>query len=489
MSDETHTAARVARSSAALAAGKMVSMAAGLVLAVLITRQLGAAGLGVYSAAVAFYQVLRSAGEGGARSWLVREASRDPGTTARAVVHLGLMAILRAAVFVPAAVFLVPFLGLSDDLTRAVQIILVGFFPGVLTPIQEAVFYSYHRTQFVMVGEFALAVSTLAASIVVLERGGGVTDLVTVFVVLRVLLVAGYFVAIDRRIVRLRARLSFAYARGLVREVRAFAASSILSAAFSRSEILILSMVGTDAQIGYYSAGQKLVEPWSVIPQTVMPNVLPVLSRSYRAKDGKAATIRKVAIRCLEAVALPVTVFLVVLAEPLVLTLFGDGLSDAVPIVRLLAATVALQFLNAVLWRDLVARDDERAMLRAQMITIVPRVAGGLVLVWWLSSTGAAIAAVSVLALHTALLARSVRAGGSSLGLAGLTWRFATASLLAGIVVLPLVGHLPLVVLLLCAGLAYAALAITLRAVTREDVALARRIVRLRPSDAPGAVS
>ncbi len=101
-------------------------------------------------------------------------------------------------------------------------------------------------------------------------------ELVGVFVALRYVLVIGYFVAIHRRIVPLRAPLSFSYARSLVREVRAFAASSVLSAAFSRSELLILSIIGTDAQIGYYSAGQKLVEPWSVIPQTVMPNVLPV---------------------------------------------------------------------------------------------------------------------------------------------------------------------------------------------------------------------
>jgi O-antigen/teichoic acid export membrane protein len=489
VSDGEQIATRVARSSAALAAGKMVSMGAGLLLAVLITRKLGAAGLGVYSAAVAFYQVLRSAGEGGARSWLVREAARDPETSSRAVVHLVLMALVRAVVFIPIVIFLIPFLGFSEDLTRAAQIIVIGFLPGVLTPIQEAIFYAYHKTQFVMVGEFLLAATTTVLSIVLLWRGEDVTALVVVFVVLRFLLAIGYFVVIDRWIVRLRAKVSFSYARGLVSEVRAFAASSVLSAAFSRSELLILSIVGTDTQIGYYSAGQKLVEPWSVIPQTVMPNVLPVLSRSYAAEDGKAQRISALAIRYLEAVALPVSVFLVILAEPLVVTLFGEGLRDAVPIVQLLAASVSLQFLNAVLWRVLVARGDEGAMLRAQAITIVPRVAGGLVLVWWLSSIGAAIAAVAVLTLHTGLLLRSVKADGTTLRLAGLTWRFLAAAAMAGVVVLPLVSRLPLIALLAIAGLAYALAVLVLRAVTRDDLVLVRRVVRVGPARSPKAAS
>jgi O-antigen/teichoic acid export membrane protein len=254
--------------------------------------------------------------------------------------------------------------------------------------------------------------------------------------------------------------------------------------------MLILSLVGTDAQIGYYSAGLKMVEPWTMVPQTVMPNVLPVLSRSYHDRDGRAHRIQRLTVKYLQAIAIPVSVLLVVLADPLITTLFGQAFAEAVPIVQILAATVALQFYVAVLWRVLVARGDETVMLRAQAITVVPRVAGGLLLVLWLSSAGAALAALGALTLHAALLAHGVRADGSRLGVVALTWRFLAAAVLAGLLLLPLLAaDLPLVVLLAAAAALYAAGVVLLRALDRDDLELVRRVLPSRPPRSRGALS
>jgi O-antigen/teichoic acid export membrane protein len=478
--DIVATPGRVGRTSAALALGKLASMAAGLVLAVLIARQLGAAGIGVYAASVGFYQVLRSAGEGGARTWLVREVARDGSDTSRALVHLASMAAVRAAVVIPLGLLLIPLVGMSSDLTKGFQIVLIGFMAGVMTPIQEAVFYAYQRTQHIMFGEFGLAFLTTAISVILLQRGHGVSSLLAVFVALRVILVAVYFLIIHLAVVPVKARLSFRYAIGLVKGTRAFAASSVLSALFSRCELMTLSVMGSPAQIGYYGAGSKLVEPWTVIPQTVMPNVLPVLSRSYASGDGNAPRIVLLSIRLLQAVALPVTMLLVVLAEPLVNTLFGAGLADAVIVVQILAGTVALQFLNAVLWRVLVARGDEARMLKAQALTIAPRVVCTVGLTWWLSATGAAISALAATALHAVLLARSLTASGEEIRLLSLTWRCAAAALGAGLLVWPAVDRLPLAPTVALATVVYLLAATLLRALSREELTLLARVLSFR---------
>jgi O-antigen/teichoic acid export membrane protein len=161
-----------------------------------------------------------------------------------------------------------------------------------------------------------------------------------------------------------------------------------------------------------------------------------------------------------------------------------------VAIVQILAATVTLQFFTAVLWRVLVARGDESVMLRAQVITVLPRVAGGVLLVLWLSSVGAALAALGALALHTALLAHGVRADGTRLGVVSLTWRFLAAAVLAAALLVPLVtAELPLVVLLAAACVLYAVAVLALRALDRHDLELVRRVLPSRAPRSRGALS
>jgi O-antigen/teichoic acid export membrane protein len=69
--------AAILKNSGFLAGARLIERVANVVLAFFIARKLGAAGLGIYSAALAYYYLVANAGELGVTNLIVREIAKD----------------------------------------------------------------------------------------------------------------------------------------------------------------------------------------------------------------------------------------------------------------------------------------------------------------------------------------------------------------------------------------------------------------------------
>jgi O-antigen/teichoic acid export membrane protein len=255
-----------------------------------------------------------------------------------------------------------------------------------------------------------------------------------------------YVVLLHRCIARLRFELDRRFARALLHDIRPFAGSSLLGALFARPEVIILSLLATERQVGHYAAALKLVDVWQLVPQVLMANVFPVLARSHHTGDGNAVRVRQGAATALLAVGLPVGVGLAVTAGPLVHAIYGEAFQPAVTILRILSATAVLYATHSVLWRSLAARGEQNAVLHIQIFSVALRLVVAVVLVARFGAIGAAVTVPASLLVHNALLARRLRRDGSGI----LQWRDLRPAVLAvaGMAtVLVLLGNAPVVVL------------------------------------------
>lgn len=470
----------ILRNTAVLAAARMIERGGNLVLALLVSRQLGAGGLGMYATAIAYYGFVATAAESGTTNLLVREIAKERAQTNAYLVHSCVMAGSVALLVTGVAWVVVPHLGYSNDLTRSLELIALALLPGTLNTIQEAVFVAHQRVEFETLATLGATLATIGASAYLLAEGHGVVSLVLAFVVARYAVTIVYFGLITRFIARVRLRLSRSFSRRLLREIRPFAGSSLLAATFARPEIIFLSFVATEVQVGFYSAAIKVADVWAFIPSTTMINVFPFLSRAVHTGDPRAQALQDQAIKYLLALGLPISVGLAVAARPIVHAFYGDGFGESVLLLRIMAANVAIYCLQSVLWRVLAARGRQDAVFRAQLVTVVVRLAGGYALIAWIAATGAAVATVGAFALNTALLALQLRRIGVPVRILRSAWRFALATIAMGGVLALLLGAVQFWLLVLLGMLVYVTGIVLFRAFSREDVALFRRLFPFR---------
>ena len=471
-------ASQIFRNTSVLAAARLFERGANLVIAFVISRRAGAAGLGLYATAIAYFQVIALAGEMGSTNLLTREIAKDRSQTSSYVVHASILAGGLSLAATAVAWFVIPHLGYSGELQAGLMVIVLAVLPGTLNTIQEAAFVAHQRVELETLTTLVASLVLVVASTILLVQGHGVVSLLVAFVVVEFVVTLVYFHLINRKICALHWEFQWERARALIREIRAFAGSSLIAGFCARPEVILLSMLGSEVQVGYYTAALKVVDLWQFLPQTFMINVFPVLSRSYHANDGRAEEIQHRSTTYLLAVGLPIAVGLGITAGPVITTLYGADFEPAVVVLRVLAATVVLFCLIGVLWRVLAARGEQALVLRVQVVSLVARLAAGCLLIAGFAANGAAAANLGGLAVFTLLLAAGVRRRGGRLRLLADNWRFAAAALVMGLSVAALAGiGVGLWGLAAAGTVVYAAAVVALRALSPEDAASLRRLV------------
>jgi O-antigen/teichoic acid export membrane protein len=447
-----------------------------MVLSFLVARMLQAGGLGIYSTAMAYYGLIAAASSMGARDFLVREIAREPDKTNRYVVHASVVGLAVSSIAMAVFLLILSHLDYSAELASSTGVVILAIIPGTLNMIQDAVFVAHQRVEFVLYTRFLGTLVFVVLSVFLLTHGYGVVSLLGAFVVVEYLKMFCLYIFISRYIARFRWEFQFSFARKLVWEMRVFAALSLLSALFAQPEVIILSIVSSEEEIGYYSAAYKLVGFWYLLSSIYMTNVYPVLSRSYRLAEETFQILQDKSIKYLLAISLPLTAGIVGAAAPAIRLFYGPGFEAAVLPLQIMTLNIPLAYVSAVQWRVLAARDRQDAVLWVRIVTLVTRLAGGYLMMRWWGALGAAISVPANLLLNTLLLAVHIRRSGVQQHFLALGWRFALAATVMGVLVWALGPRLNLWLLVPIAVAVYAGLVLLLKGFDAEDLALFRQV-------------
>jgi polysaccharide transporter, PST family len=463
------TAARgIARNAGYLAAARIATQAGNALLFFAIGRKLGFDQLGLYAAAISFFQIIALSG-GAASTYLVREISQRPALTGRYLAHLNALALAAGSILAAVGTGAIWLVKGDSPIMLPVVITAIGVAPSMVAAIQEGVFIAHGRSNLQAIVSLGAALAGVACGFAVILGGGRVTALLVVFVGVQVVsLGLGRFL-IRKYIRPTRGPVSIRIAWQLAREMRVFLGSGLLSGLFVRPEALILALFSSPAQVGYYSAALKVVDVWLFVPGTLMQTAFPVLSRAFAEDRIRALSIQHHTLRVLLLISVPVGLGTLALA-PEITRLYGDAPGHSVNVLRVLALNLTLYSLVEVFWRVLSARGEQTQVLRVQVLTTATRLLAGCILVSMFGAMGAAIAMVANYALYLVLTGRAIERDGSRLGLGALAWRPVIAGSASAITAWWTLEHLNAAAAVCLGAALYLGLAWQLRAIGRSDL-------------------
>jgi PST family polysaccharide transporter len=185
----------------------------------------------------------------------------------------------------------------------------------------------------------------------------------------------------------------FSYGRGIV-------AVNALAAVVHHVDFVIVGRVFGAASLGIYQMAYKFPEAAvALIVWTVSKVVFPAFSRAQHdlrlLRESYLATLKYVSLATV-----PVTLTLVILAEPLVIHILGESWQESIPLLRALAAATGLRALGAH------AGDVLKATGRSTLLAKLGLLKAAVLIPALLFAAGSGAVAVAVtLALVTALAA------------------------------------------------------------------------------------
>lgn len=402
---------------------RALTLAAALLVHVVLVRSLGAAGFGELSYLLAIVGLLLPLAQFGVSGLVVRallEQPSDEQAILRAALWMrGVGVLLTLVVGAAYWAWLEPRAG-----DRMVLLVLLLAQSATMFQVLEFWFQARMAPGRLVGWRTAVVLSAAAAKIALALAGADASSLALVFASEYLLLGAAYLLAFRR------ASGQWAWPAFEPRWLAWFARrspwlllSGLAEIVYLRIDVVMLERLQGLEAAGTYAVAARLSEVWYAVPVMLVAAMFPVM---WTRREDPAAWDRSLqaGLDVLCGIALVIAAAMQWLAGPLVIALFGAEYSAAVPVLALHIWAGVFIFMRALLSRWLVAEDLLRFSLVTHLAGAVINVAGNLVLIPRYGPLGAAVATVASYAA----------AGWLALFLTGATrpmaWKMARALLL-----------------------------------------------------------
>jgi O-antigen/teichoic acid export membrane protein len=258
----------------------------------------------------------------------------------------------------------------------------------------------------------------------------------------------------------------------LLKETLPYAAAAALGVVYFRIAVILMSLIASSEETGYFSASFRVIEIVSAIPWMLVTSAFPILVRAADQAELDPARLRNAIQRLFEfAVIAGVWMPLVIwTGAPFAIDLLGgDEFEPAVDSLRILGVAMTGTFLIAVFSLTLLSLGRRRAMIAANAGALAFGTAATLLLEPSMGAEGAALATamteVGLGLLYIVLLGRADRRLVPSLRVVG------PVALAAALAIAPAVfTDLPSVALALIATAVYFGVLLALRSIPLDVV-------------------
>jgi len=351
----------IARNAAFLFGGQAVSWSLGLVFIFVVPRSVGASEWGEWSLAWALTSVAASFTGMGLATLLIKEISRD---RSRAGEYIGAALTAQAMLALPYLLMVFAFIysaGYTSHTRLIITLVTGASLVGFLAVPFSAGLQALEKMQYSSLGQI-LTSGVLSVIAVLLVKVAAVGMVAISVAALGAALAAGLVQVFGLgRVVRLRPRIDWALIRHLVVGGLPYWASGLFLTFYVWIDTVMLSLMTSTAEVGWYGAATKLISTLGVLPYIVNMAVFPALSHGFRNDREGMSRLAQTSLRIVLSLGLPIVVGVVLLGPRIVKLLYGGAFESAAPIVVVLCLTLLPIFTATLVNGQLIAADRQMA--------------------------------------------------------------------------------------------------------------------------------
>ena len=454
-------------------AGQLVG---NIILFFYLSRLLQAEGLGIYSTVIAIFHTV-TLGCQIVNPFIPRELPKDLSRTNQYLMHGGLVSVTLAVILMVGLDLLVPHLGYLPQTQTGLYIISAAIIPEALNVVIFTIFISHQKAKYYSITSIMVILGRILVSLIALRLGLGVLSLIVIYAAFSYLSFLMNMVLLRYYVAAPYWEFNRQFLVNMLRELKYFAGTTMLNTLFSQSELIVLSLMRGETQVGFYSAALKLVTVWSMVPTSFMTATFPVMSATFQESRQKALSLQNRSLKYLLALAFPLAVGISITAGAIIPLFYGPGFNESISTLRLLSWYLPLAFCNTVLYRVLYVRSEQHVVFRVQLVTEIVQLLLAISLIPTLGGSGAALALLGGNLLYALFSIYFVQRNNQSLPLVKLSWRFVVSSLVMGLFAWLLTPHLHIIVIIPGATLVYLAALIVSRAFSIEELLLFKSLL------------
>jgi len=319
----------IGRNIAVLLGSQAVTWSLALILTIMVPRYLGPDGVGQLRLGAAVWAIAVVVGELGTNMLVTLEFAHDPSlgfALIKPVLRLRLLGALLAMAGVLVFVLLA---GYDLETSVVVGIVGIGLLISMVSDVARGALFGFQWMTVTAQTDVIAKVLTVVVVVGVLLAGGNTVAVAVAMVTPAIASAILLFRALRTKRDHTITPHPSPSERVVLKRSSPFLYSTIVLAGYSSLDVVIISLVATQTEIGWYAVAATLMGTLLFLPNTIVTSLFPALAQAHESDAGAAYELLARAIRTTMIFAVPISVGIMIVAEPLVTLLFGADFAPA----------------------------------------------------------------------------------------------------------------------------------------------------------------
>lgn len=389
-----NTIQKILKNTGTLLFAQIINVIVGFFYVLYTARYLGAEGFGLLSFALAYTGIFGIFSDAGLSSYSIREIARDK-TLARK--YSGNIEVIKVILFFICFGMIAVSINLLNYPEQTIIIVyLIGLSVVInsLSNVFNVVFQAAEEMQYISIGRIINSVLIFIGALFAIYMKYSIIQFAWVYFLVS-LIVLTYSVTIcSWKFFIPYPKFDIIFWKSTIKQSWPFFLSSIVDLIAFKIDIIMLSEMKGNADIGYYSAAYKLLEALMFIPGVFSASIYPIISRFYVSSHESLKTISKKSFQYLLIISLPIAVGTTLLADQIIFTIYKGNYAQSIIALQILIWTVPVIFLSYTFGTILASMNKQVLSLKINIFGMFLNIIVNLLLIPKYSFVGAAIATV-----------------------------------------------------------------------------------------------
>lgn len=468
----------IAKNSIFLAGSSILNLVLGFFFAAYSARYLGAEGYGTIAFALslcAIFGVLMDLGLG---QLAIRDVSRNKNLSDKYFFNIiAVKSVLVFLTFILIAVAMNVVRPNSSDSIKVVYIIALSTGLTSFNGVFGFVFQSHEKMEYNSIGSVLNGFIMLFGALLAIDQGFDVVGFATIYLLANLVNIAYSFIIYVTKFFKAREDIDFSIWTKLLREAMPFGFTGLFVSMFYWLATIMLSYTKGNETVGWYNAAYRLVMILLVVPQILNIALFPALSNFYVKSVDKFRFIQLRSFKYMVILALPIGVGTTILADRIILMIFGPAFSNSAIALRILIWSTVIIFIGSPFSNLLAASNRQMVVAKITAFCAIEIVFLSLLIIPKFSYIGASFTTLATVLTSTLLSIISAFKIGYAIPRSDFTliFKIIIASSLMGTFIIYL-GQLNLILVILSAAIFYFVVSYLLSIFDKEDIEIIRNM-------------
>ncbi len=357
-----------------------------------IARYLGPENYGLYTFVFAFIYFFSFVPDMGVHQILVREASKEPEKAGKLIGNGVIMQICLSLVALFLAVVLVNVINFPQATRNALYIASLGLLisgVGAYGIIYEAKL----RMEYSLLFNIANRIVFLLLVFLAISNHKGLNFLI--FASISATLIHNLLMLLfANRLVKVTFDIDLNLMKQLLKEAIPIAIASVFTIIYFRIDIIMLSFLRGDTEVGFYSAAYRLTDALVFLPTVLTTSTFPLMSKYFKDSINSFNFAYTRTFKYLFAIGLLIAVLVTFDSDKIINIVYGPEYQRSAIALQILIWTTAIMFITTLISTTCISSGNQQIVSKRALIAALLNVILNLILIPWIGYTGAAIATV-----------------------------------------------------------------------------------------------